>query len=223
MEKITTWESIPFGPLAIHTKVSEEFLSVLEEDSKELTMEDDARGDLVATIMDEKNYKPENHEKYAKYLAPFAGAYLNNLMPDASEEVRENLIWFIQKIWINRQRKGEWNPPHDHIGDISFVIYLDVPEEIYREDPDPAADHLPGRFQFDTGYPMRSIASFAPPILQDFYRTITARHVNTLEPRRGDMFIFPSYLRHTVSHFNSDVERVSVAGNLYVATREMMN
>jgi len=223
MEKITTWESIPFGPLAIHTKVSEEFLSVLEEDSKELTMEDDARGDLVATIMDEKNYKPENHEKYAKYLAPFAGAYLNNLMPDASEEVRENLIWFIQKIWINRQRKGEWNPPHDHIGDISFVIYLDVPEEIYREDPDPAADHLPGRFQFDTGYPMRSIASFAPPILQDFYRTITARHVNTLEPRRGDMFIFPSYLKHAVSHFNSDVERVSVAGNLYVATREMMN
>jgi hypothetical protein len=34
-------------------------------------------------------------------------------------------------------------------------------------------------------------------------------------PKEGDMFIFPAWLKHWVSPFNSDCVRVSVSGNVH--------
>ena len=34
---------------------------------------------------------------------------------------------------VNFQTKGEYNPPHMHAGDISFVIYCAIPDNMYNE------------------------------------------------------------------------------------------
>ena len=39
----------------------------------------------------------------------------------------------LDKLWINFMKKGEFNPVHDHSGNISFVIYTSVPKEILME------------------------------------------------------------------------------------------
>ena len=36
-----------------------------------------------------------------------------------------------------------------------------------------------------------------------------------IQPKRGDMFIFPSTLRHSVPEQESDEERIMVAGNIW--------
>ena len=32
--------------------------------------------------------------------------------------------YILSALWINYQKKNEFNPPHDHDGKLSFVIYL---------------------------------------------------------------------------------------------------
>ena len=36
-------------------------------------------------------------------------------------------------FWINYQKQNGFNPPHDHDGKLSFVIYLKIPEELKKE------------------------------------------------------------------------------------------
>ena len=57
-------------------------------------------------------------------------------------------------LWINYQQMNEYNPPHNHRGDLSFVIYLQVPEEIaneYRETKHEHNNPGPGMICFDLG------------------------------------------------------------------------
>ena len=42
-------------------------------------------------------------------------------------------VW-LSSLWINFMKKGEYNPPHNHDGAFSFVLYLQVPEELNHED-----------------------------------------------------------------------------------------
>ena len=36
-------------------------------------------------------------------------------------------------LWINYQKQNDFNPPHDHDGKLSFVIYLQIPKELKKE------------------------------------------------------------------------------------------
>ncbi len=36
-------------------------------------------------------------------------------------------------LWCNFQRQHEFNPPHDHDGKLSFVIYLSVPDPLKKK------------------------------------------------------------------------------------------
>ena len=36
----------------------------------------------------------------------------------------------MEALWCNWQTAGDFNPPHDHGGDLTWVIYLKIPEEL---------------------------------------------------------------------------------------------
>ena len=36
-------------------------------------------------------------------------------------------------LWCNYQRQYEFNPPHDHDGKLSFVIYLSIPDPLKKK------------------------------------------------------------------------------------------
>ena len=118
----------------------------------------------------------------------------------AQQTVLSNGSWTLENLWINYQKANEYNPPHKHTGDLSFVIYLQVPDEIERENDLTAHEHKnegAGMILFDYGMEMPlSINRIA--------------HM----PRTGDAFIFPAWLVHHVYAFKSDVERISVSGNI---------
>ena len=39
----------------------------------------------------------------------------------------------LNNLWINFMQKGEYNQPHSHGGDLSFVIYASMPNELVEE------------------------------------------------------------------------------------------
>ena len=94
-------------------------------------------------------------------------------------------------------KKGEFNPIHHHTGDISFVIYTEVPNELIIENKNfKGIGSGPGTINFLHGEMSKS------------YKT----EYNML-PSTGDMFIFPASLRHYVPPFKSECVRSSVSGN----------
>ena len=108
-------------------------------------------------------------------------------------------VW-LSNLWINFMKKGEYNPPHDHDGDFSFVLYLQVPKEIAKEDNEfKGRGTGPGAIQFLYGEKQKGI---------------TTGHA--IHPHTNNIWMFPASLKHTVPPFKSDVERISVSGNWFI-------
>ena len=114
-----------------------------------------------------------------------------------------NAVEGYDPVWVNFQKKGEYNPIHVHTGDISFVIWVNVPYLIQDEDNIAAVKDtqakMGSRFNFhtisDTG-----IKHHAIPVDKTF---------------EGKMVVFPTHLNHSVTPFyTSDDFRISVAGNI---------
>lgn len=110
----------------------------------------------------------------------------------------------LDNVWINFQKKYEFNPNHTHSGFLSFVIWLDIPYNIEDEfnqnlskySNQPSA----GCFEFVYANILGEISNEVLPIDKSY---------------NGKMIIFPAFLTHAVYPFyTSDEYRVSISGNL---------
>ena len=130
-------------------------------------------------------------------LSPYLGAYCssfnqwkgdNFLVPDCT----------LLTTWINYMKAEEFNPPHFHNSDLSFIIFPDVPNEIIKECKSfKGTDVGPGGVCWTYGEG------------DALYITMCSKL-----PKTGDIFIFPASLKHYVYPFKSKVTRISVSGNL---------
>lgn len=101
----------------------------------------------------------------------------------------------IQRVWTNFQKPNETNPIHNHVGTISLVWYLDVPEEIRQE-------HKKQRSNSVT----RGLISF--------HSSFIGGHNLIFNPQTCDMLMFDSSHFHQVYPFHSNNERITLSANL---------
>jgi hypothetical protein len=107
--------------------------------------------------------------------------------------------YVLSALWINYQKANEFNPPHDHDGKLSFVIYCEIPEKLKEENKKYKGRSCgPGGIQFLYGEGTRDAITY----MSHF-------------PEQGEMFMFPAWLKHWVSPFQSDCTRISVSGNIH--------
>lgn len=107
-------------------------------------------------------------------------------------------------LWVNFQRKYEYNPMHSHSGVYSFVIWYQIPYLLENE-----------RSQF--GY-----KSNPSDIHHGQFHFVFANENNIIvypldidKSKEGYVAIFPSNLKHTVYPFySSDGYRITIAGNI---------
>jgi hypothetical protein len=110
----------------------------------------------------------------------------------------------VDRMWVVSQREGEWNYLHSHLGDLSGVLYLRVPENMAAGLPENDKRSLsPGAISFTEGVP-------GP------YR----KSIKTFHPKVGDLYLFPSELTHTVYPFFGPEERRSLSFNLRVISQK---
>jgi len=179
-----------WGPLLFKTSLNVEQVKSLE---KICNKNESFHTKLAGHIKEE--YLLDNI-KYEKIVGPqlnlFKDAYTHFYNKPSGNLKTKN-------VWVNYMKAGEYNPPHVHGGcDFSSVIYTNVPEEIKKEIlQHKATSSGPGTIEFFYGENLMHFNSWISYL-----------------PEKGDMFIFPSHLRHFVSPFKSKgVIRTSIAAN----------
>lgn len=125
-----------------------------------------------------------------------------NIISGASY-LTEKLPLTIDNVWVNFQKKHEFNPPHIHRGVMSFVIWLDIPYDIKDEmsvvQSVNSGSNIPGHFQFEYVNPLGKIHHYNIPADKTF---------------NGTGLIFPSDMFHAVYPFTtSDDYRITISGN----------
>ena len=112
----------------------------------------------------------------------------------------KKLVPLLDALWVNFQKKYEFNPPHLHKGTLSFVIWMKIPYDIKDEEELPwvKSSNAPraGHFSFLSSNCLeRSI-----PLSKEY---------------EGVFCIFPSSLKHMVYPFyTTNHLRVSISGNI---------
>jgi len=126
--------------------------------------------------------------------------------------MKEGQGWNLESFWVNFQKKHEFNPPHDHSGVYSFVIWMQIPTSYAEQKKLPVcaesnADNHISNFAFSYTNTMGRVSTFA---------------YNMEKEAEGYMVMFPSQMLHQVfPFFESDGERISISGNVDI--RELGN
>ena len=186
-----------WGPCVVHLKVLDNFKNILLDEIKK--SKDDYREKLAGQIEKEIGYTQESRDKIIPHLSPYLGIYDECFQRYQNKKYDKKPEYALTALWCNFQKPNEFNPPHDHDGKLSFVIYLSVPESLRKENEAYNGKSCgPGGIQFLYGEGIRDCITYM-----------------TYFPKDGDMFIFPAWLKHWVSPYKSDCVRVSVSGNVH--------
>ena len=186
-----------WGPCIIRLKMEDEYKKLFLEEAKK--NKEDYRGKLAGILDHETGYGSESKEKLLPILSMYLGIYDQMYEKFTMKPYDKKPEYILSALWINHQKQHEYNPPHDHDGKLSFVIYLQIPEELKKEQKEYKGKSCgPGGIQFVYGDGPRDCVTY-----QSFF------------PQEGEMYIFPAWLKHWVAPYKSDCTRISVSGNFH--------
>ena len=195
MDKTIHYNFFHWGPFLYKTKLTYEEVEQIKSLCKK-NKKKDIRKNLAGLIKQE--YSISN-----KKLFPIIFNYLDSYIRASCEHY--NIILgkkvTLKKSWVNYMTKFESNPLHNHNEDISFVIYLSLPEKLKKENEDTISNSSrPGEICFVDKLEKNNLS------------------INRIKffPEVGEFFIFPATLNHYVNSFQCEGERVSVSGNIQV-------
>lgn len=184
-------EGYTWGPYLWRTTLDTDIISVILQRANSI------RGDKSATPMLPFNFEDQWHFPskdvdwfwgiFKPHLKKYLGGYSrHNQLPVPTEDD----IWEFDHIWVNYYKEHDMTALHNHVGDLSIVLYLQIPtytDKVLGTAPEP------GSITFCWGGDKK-----------------------TFVPKVGELFIFPSGLHHMVMpHRTIGAERVSLSANLY--------
>ena len=113
----------------------------------------------------------------------------------------------IISTWANFQKKHEFNPPHNHSGVMSWIIFLNIPYIL--EDEDRVFPEV-GIHNTQLSTSRLSFLQVSPIVRGGIDGVI----LNVDKSFEGKILMFPSYIQHQVFPFyTSDDYRITISGN----------
>ena len=207
----------PFSPPIFQTEVDSNFTKQLIDEGRKLTKkEDDFNHNLAGNLKYGRSYiyKEDYILKVEPYLKTYVERFFNGIYSQFGQNTKmiNNLLEVqngrrkarqgnirLDTLWINFSQKHDFNPPHNHTGVLSFVIFCQVPKEIFEVQADSNTQRA-GHLHFSYGEEVNKLMGTEYPV----------------KPYEDLMFIFPASLRHFVPAYWVDAERISVSGNFIV-------
>ena len=181
-------------PSEIYQSVMQEIKEIERDDRGYLKMNRTLAGQI------EREYQLE---KSKPHIVPFLEEMGREYQKEWNYYQKENLK--VDSLWVNLQRKTEYNPVHNHDGILSYVAWMEIPYKRSNEleqnhSKDSRTKNLSSTFQF-------------------IYSSILGNVVNEVydveNGWEGRIVMFPAKLLHIVyPFFTSDGYRISIAGNL---------
>ena len=183
-----------FGPTIGKSKLSKKIITILNThiDRSQISKKNDYSSKLASQIKNEiKIPKTIIDKSLSKELIKNIKIYLDKSDVKKIKEIK------IINIWVVRQLKNEYNPIHYHEGQLSGVGYLKIPKDMNQ-------NKLVKNKKFKTNGTIDFING---------QTNFLSKSIYNLNPKLGDLLIFPNYLMHTAYPFNVEGERRSFSFN----------
>ena len=209
------YSCVPFGPFVMRLTTPTEVVDFLKVEGKKL--EDLSVKTKLAGHLDKEHQYPEEIKlKFVDMMGNVFSGYRNahihyhgiqKMIDERGDDIKNfEPQMYLENLWVNYMREGEFNPPHVHSGDLSFVIYLGVPDMKEEIDAHIANSPPPGSIQF-----MNELGG------NEETWKVTQQ---TFNPVEGEMFIFPASLHHSVFPYKTPGTRISVSGNIHYTNKD---
>ena len=186
-----------FGPTIGKGKLSKKFINTINTkiEKSNLTAQNDYSSKLASQIKNEiKLSSSFIKASLSKELIKNIKNYLKASGVEKIEEIK------IINLWVVKQLKNEYNPIHYHEGQLSGVGYLKIPTDMNQNKMVKNKKiKTNGTIDFINGQ-----------------RSFLSKSIYNLNPKVGDLMIFPNYLMHTAYPFNIDAERRSFSFNVNI-------
>jgi len=194
--------------LYVETKISSSDLKELKDKAKFCLENQDKfkkHNNNLAGNMEKEFLLDESFEKVLfPYYSDLAKKYETENKEKKSNTKKLVSNWVTTNTWINFQKKHEFNPLHDHSGDYSFVLWIQIPYNLKEE--------LELQNCKNANHQLNSLFCF---IYLNQYGKIAENQLPIDKTWEGTMILFPSNLKHQVyPFFTSDDYRISISGNL---------
>jgi hypothetical protein len=195
------------------SKFPDNILHILRDEIEDIKKNIDKKERIYKNLaghLETQVYLEKAQEKIEPYLLEMAAQYIASW--NYHQEIYQNfptekpLSFCLEKVWINFQKKYEFNPLHDHRGIFSFVSWIDIPYNL----------------QAEMAMPHVAASNYAMATSFNFVFTNVLGNIQTLPffPEKGyegTVIFFPSKLKHLVyPFFTSDRDRISISGNLFL-------
>ena len=186
-----------FGPTIGKGKLSRKFINTINSqiDKSIITKKNDYSSKLASQIKNELKISNSFIEKnLSKELIKNIKIYLKVSKIEKIKEIK------IINLWVVKQLKNEYNPIHYHNGQLSGVGYLKIPKNMNQNKTIKNKKiKTNGTIDFINGQ-----------------RNFLSESIYNLNPKVGDLLLFPNYLMHTAYPFNIDAERRSFSFNVKI-------
>ena len=186
-----------FGPTIGKGKLSRKFINTINSqiDKSIITKKNDYSSKLASQIKNELKISNSFIEKnLSKELIKNIKSYLKVSKIEKIKEIK------IINLWVVKQLKNEYNPIHYHNGQLSGVGYLKIPKNMNQNKTIKNKKiKTNGTIDFINGQ-----------------RNFLSESIYNLNPKVGDLLLFPNYLMHTAYPFHIDAERRSFSFNVKI-------
>ena len=186
-----------FGPTMGKGKLSRKFIDIINShvEKTSLSKKNDYSSKLASQIKNEVKL-PNSFvkKKLSKELIKNIKNYLKDSKIDKVKEIK------IINLWVVKQLKNEYNPIHYHDGQLSGVGYLKIPKNMNQ----------------NTMVKNKKIRTNGTIDFINGQRNFLSKSIYNLNPKVGDLVVFPNYLMHTAYPFNIDAERRSFSFNVKI-------
>ena len=190
-----------FGPTISKGKLSKKIVKKINDfiDKTTVSKKNNYSSKLASQIKDEiklsnffikKNLSKELKKNIKKYLIKSEVSRIQDIQ--------------IMNVWVIKQFKNEYNPMHYHEGQVSGVGYLRIPKNM-NQNKMVANKKIKtnGTIDFVNGQ-----------------KNFLSKSIYNLNPKVGDLLIFPNYLMHSAYPFNVDGERRSFSFNAKISFKK---
>ena len=196
------YNHINWGPYVMKLKMPDYIVNKLKTEGKKAK---ERYNHKLAGHLDNQFLYPQKVQKwFYDEIYPILNAYREGHSKFHGIE-NLNIELHPDDLWVNYMKAGDFNPIHTHGGDYSFVLFLDVPKQLKKEQDE---------FEGTSAKPGSLLFEYTQAARPQWATTGVA-----IKPETGDFFMFPALLQHWVCPFKSKVTRISVSGNLKIVNR----
>ena len=189
-----------WGPWVCHYQLSSEEIESLNK----LEEGEDFRKGLAGHLKDE--YRLDKTRVFT-ILLPYLNSYAQGVFDYRRVKLPNGFD--LRSAWINRQKKNEFNPPHNHSGLYAFVVWMKIPYSSEEQkklkflDGLKDVDKKAGDFEFVYTNLLGDISNYRYPMSPEL---------------EGTIILFPAQFMHCVYPFyDCDEPRISLSGNLMIS------